>query len=204
MRSSGFLTLTAALAFAALMASTTESCGRGDSTEAAVPRPEGFPRIERYDSVYHPLDSVPVRFEVNDSAVIVPSKPGRDGDTWVTLAYPRYGGARLFLTFTPTTPASLPTVLDNRAERMALNTGGARSELIELVSDGGFSGRLMTTRSSTVTPLQFLASDPHGSMVVSGALFIGDAAEASSPDSLTPVVDAVRDDLLHALKHLSL
>ena len=94
--------------------------------------------------------------------------------------------------------------LDNRAERMALNTGGARSELIELVSDGGFSGRLMTTRSSTVTPLQFLASDPHGSMVVSGALFIGDAAEASSPDSLTPVVDAVRDDLLHALKHLSL
>lgn len=173
------------------------SCG-GDR---AVPRPQAFARIEPYDSLYHALDSVPVYFAVNDSAVPVPDKrKAPDGSRWVTLRYPRYGGARLYLTFTPATPATVGEICLNRMERMSLNAGTGTTEVVELTSEGGYVCRLFTTPSGTVTPLQILAVSPR--MVVSGALFLEDAAGQSSPDSLAPIVDAVGRDLLHALKTL--
>jgi len=173
-------------------------CGGG---ERPVPRPAAFVRIEPYDAVFHELDSVPVHFLVNDSAVIVPDgRRAPAGSRWVTLAYPRYGAALVYLTFTPVTSSSAGDVVENRIERMSLNSGGGRSELTEFTSDGGFACRLLSTPAGTVTPVQFIAASPR--LVVSGALFLKGAASASSPDSLAPVVSAVSRDLVHALRHL--
>lgn len=172
------------------------ACGGGES---AVPRPEAFPRANLYDTVYHQLDSVPALFYVNDSTVVVPDDRRSDDARWVTLSYPRYK-ALMYLTFTPVTPATLDGVVDNRIERMSLNAGSSRSELVELTSEGGFACRMLTKRSGTVTPVQFLAVSP--ALVVSGALFLQHQASPTSPDSLAPVITAVETDILHALRRL--
>ena len=102
---------------------------------------------------------------------------------------------------TRTAPEALARAIDNRIARMALNAGGARSELTELTSEGGYECRVMTTPAGTVTPLQFLAFRPAGGEIVSGALFI-DGAATAQPDSFAPIVRAVERDIVHALKHL--
>lgn len=172
------------------------ACG-GD--RHAVPRPEAFPRVALYDTVYHKLDSVPALFFVNDSAVVVPDDRPTDGARWVTLSYPRYN-ALMYLTFTPVTDATVDAVVENRLERMSLNAGSSRTELTELISDGGFSCQMFTTRSGTVTPVQFLAASP--ALVVSGALFLQHQPTPTSPDSLAPVINAVEADIIYALRRL--
>lgn len=168
----------------------TAGCSR---RPAPVPRPEAWPRIEAYPPSYtHVIDG----FAVNDSARVTPG----DSAGWFTLTYPRYGNARLYLTFTRVEPARLATAIGNRIERMALNSGGGRSELTELTSEGGYECRLMSTPAGTVTPLQFLAFRPDG-RIATGALFV-EGASTSAPDSFAPVTDAVSRDLLYALRHL--
>ena len=165
-------------------------CGR---TPQPVPKPDAWPRIEPYGEAYsRDIDG----FAVNDSALVAAG----DSAGWYTVVYPRYGGAILYLTFATVEPARIDNVLDTRAERMALNSGGGRSSITHLVSEGGFDCSMMRTPAGTVTPLQFLASRGDG-RVVTGALFI-DGASVAQPDSFAPVVDAVERDLLHALKHL--
>ncbi|MDE6061931.1 MAG: hypothetical protein K2G00_04125, partial [Duncaniella sp.] len=68
-----------------------------------------------------------------------------------------------------------------------------------LTSEGGWDGRLAVTRSSLTTPVQMLAHD--GRHVVTGVLYLN-FPPATQPDSVAPIVTAVRRDLLHILKHL--
>ena len=180
----------AAMSLSVLALLSAAACSRRPDP---VPKPEAWPRIEAYPEVYGRSIN---GFAINDSAVIVPG----DSAGWYTLGYPRYGGARIYLTFARVDPLRLGGVIDNRVERMALNSGGGRSELLELRSDGGYDCRLMTTPAGTVTPLQFLACRGDG-CVVSGALFV-DGASSARPDSFSPVVAAVERDMLYALQHL--
>lgn len=94
----------------------------------------------------------------------------------------------------------LAKAIDNRHERMALNTGGASTELTQLVSDGGWECELALTRSSVTTPVQILAHDSRG-RVLSGTLYLSLPAETPA-DSVAPVVMAVGRDLTETLKHL--
>ena len=73
------------------------------------------------------------------------------------------------------------------------------TELTELTSDGGWQCLLAMTRSSLTTPLQILAHD--GKNVISGALYFN-FSPSTSPDSVSPIVDAVNRDLIHTLKHI--
>lgn len=178
---------------AAALTALAAGCSRAGSDAAAVPKPDAWPRLEAYPEHYGPGVG---GFAINDSATVTPG----DSAGWYVVGYPRYGTARLYLTFTDADPGRLPQIIDNRTERMALNSGGARSELTELTSEGGFDCRVMLTPAGTVTPLQFLAVG-RGGRVVSGALFVDGAAQAD-PDSFAPLVAAVERDVIHSLKHL--
>lgn len=173
------------------------SCGGG----RPVPRPEGYPRIALYEAVYRNDSIGPVIFESNAGTAVAERRHGADGTGWLTLAYPRYG-AILYLTASPATASTLGGIIDNRLERISLNIGGATTELTELTGKGGWHGRVTLTPSGSATPLQILATSPRGDCVVSGALFLEGAATATSPDSLAPALEAVRDDLIHAVNAL--
>lgn len=166
-----------------------------------MPRPEGYPRIALYEAVYRNDSIGPVIFESNAGTAVTERRQGADGTGWLTLAYPRYG-AILYLTASPATASTLGGIIDNRLERISLNIGGATTELTELTGKGGWHGRVTLTPSGSATPLQILATSPRGDCVVSGALFLEGAATATSPDSLAPALEALRDDLIHAVNAL--
>lgn len=172
-----------------------------DSGGRPVPRPEGYPRIALYEAVYRNDSIGPVIFESNAGTAVTERRQGADGTGWLTLAYPRYG-ATLYLTASPATASTFGGIIDNRLERISLNIGGATTELTELTGKGGWHGRVTLTPSGSATPLQILATSPRGDCVVSGALFLERAATATSPDSLAPALEAVRDDLIHAVNAL--
>lgn len=174
-------------------------CACGDSREKAVPKPQAYHRIAVPDSTYtiHAYDGV--ELPVNSDAIVTDSlrKEGR----WIDITYPQFREAKLFLTLTDTAPATLPALIENRTERIRLNTASATTEVTELTSAGGWHGAMFMTRSSVTTPLHILASSPQGDKLLSGALYFSPGT-STTPDSIAPIVSAVARDLLTALKNL--
>ena len=179
-----------------------ECTGSSDADTVAVPRPTAYPRIDIYPSSYTTIGVAHLAIEVNDSAVLADKEhfPARDV-SWIRINYPRYN-ADLYCTYTPITHAApLDMVLANREERMALNSGGASSELTEWLNDAGIACRMLITKSGTVTPVQYIATDS-AKFVLSGALYMHGLDKAPDTDSIAPVVRAVEADVLHLLQNL--
>ena len=89
-------------------------------------------------------------------------------------------------------------MINNRTQRISLNTGSYTSELIELTNVNGFKSQLIITPESQVTPLQFLSTDGKD-WVISGALYINQAPN-SNPDSIKPILNVLKRDMIHTLK----
>lgn len=167
-------------------------CTRGDKERtAAVPLPKAWPRTDLYDTAYvaaRPGSDI----HVNAGASVTTAEGG------LTVAYPRYR-ASLFISDTPArSDADAAGILANRLERIDLNIGGLRTEVSEMDADNGYSLRIFTTPSGSITPLQFIAAADR--RIVSGALVM-DRIPASA-DSLAPTLRAVTRDIIHLATNL--
>lgn len=195
------------------------ACRHTSTADRPVPKPEGHPRIEIPAPLYTLTDISGIALHLNsaalvslrpssasessplDTAAAVPTAAPSTSATWLDVTYPTFPGSRIYLTLLPVaTPSEMDAALANRIERMQLNTGGSPTELIELTSDGGWQCQMAVTRSSLTTPIQILARSD--SRLLSGALSL-DYPPETSPDSVAPIVNTVRRDLIHALKHLT-
>lgn len=184
-------TMTLAAAIAAMLMAT--SCGgRGGDTQA-VPRPQAYARMALPDSVYTPVDGVPLHLEGNAAARV----DTRDDATKIDIAYPGLG-AVIYLTLTPVTDETAPEVIANRSERMARNAGDNTTEVLDLTTAAG-DARITVTPTGSPTPVQFIAR--RGDIVVSGQAFV-DAAATVRTDSLQPLVDMLRRDVIHMVRTL--
>ncbi len=192
----------------ALAAILLTACGQkgGDSTAASytpVPKPAAYPRLPLYDTAMVVVEQAPIHWLANAQATVtIPDRSvSADGSTrWLNVDYPDYG-IILYCTFSHINPSERDAVLDNRTERMSLNAGGNRTEIIDLVSDGGFHSSLLVTPHGTVNPLQFLSTDGDR-WVVSGTAFLKNAPRPGAEDSIAPAIDAIRADLLRSLTNL--
>lgn len=174
------------------------ACG-GDTHNHSTPRPRAFHRIEipaaEYDTV---TVADGVTLVTNSSARTMEKRP--DGpSTWVDIIYPTLGNATIYCSITPVTPATAEEVVSNRLERMALNSGGYSSDLLEFSTPSGYDCRILVTGAGTATPVQFIGIS--GREVVSGALMV-QVADGFQPDSLAPVVDCVTRDVEMLLRSL--
>lgn len=187
---------------AVLLSMIFSDCSGGSADRVAVPRPAAYPRISLYDTLHCAVpEASPLLFYVNAEVTVSRPQDG-DGDSrWLNIAYPRYN-AVIYCTFTSVTGANRAKVLDNRLERMKLNAGGLPSEVLTLDSPGGFHSQLLVTPAESLTPLQFLSTDGKG-WVVSGAAYLDYAPRAVAADSIAPVIDALKADLLYALERLA-
>jgi hypothetical protein len=155
------------------------------------------------DSSYvdHPVAGG-VTLRVNEGAGVNVSS--RDGAEWVDIRYKGvWGEPGVYLTVTCAQSGEVDEVMANRRERMALNLGGQRYELIELTSAGGWECMMAVARGSLTTPVQILARKD--GRVISGALVLTlPDADGVAPDpvAFAPVVDAVERDMLTLLKSL--
>lgn len=168
----------------------------GTNSHAPVPRPVAYPRVAELDSSFVALDSLPLYIEVNRSA-----KVRRSGDFWLDIIYPDYG-AVVYVTLTSTRVDSIGSVIANRRERISLNIADAANTTYTEITSPDFSSALVYSPMSHATPLQFLASD-NEKWVVSGAVFFRNVRPDAPSDSLRPMVETIRRDLVHTLSTLT-
>lgn len=197
---SRFIPAVLLLAYATMASCSGQPAGQ---SSPAVPRPVAFPRPALHDSTFTLPEAFPVPLKINAEAIVSYPKgspeasPDGRRTLWADITYPLYG-ATIHCTFTPVDASNKSAVTDNRLQRMALNIpDGAEAEQTDIA---GRSGRYLTllleARSPSVTPLQFLSVGPD--WIVSGAVRYDDASRPSSADSVAPVIDALRRDLIHA------
>lgn len=167
-----------------------------------MPRQKAYPRITTHDSTFTPLTSSPIHFEISTAATISldsinSGNTSCENSRWLNVSYNDYN-AVIYCTFTPVDTSSIDDVIANRTERMALNVGGNASELTELTNVNGFTSRILSSLESAVTPVQFLSTDGND-WVVTGALHFTNATTADI-DSLKPVINVIKRDIIHSLK----
>lgn len=181
----------------ALLLLTTACGGRG--SDAAVPRPVAWPRVEMPDSSYAVVYARGLRLHVNESAGVNVSPV--DGGAWIDVGYSAIGSPHLYLTLTECGPEGTGAVLANRQERVMLNLGGQRCEITEFATPAGWECTLVVARGSMTTPVQLLAHDRH--RVLSGALTLSlPDSLATDPAMIAPMIDALERDMTVLLKGL--
>lgn len=174
------------------------ACGGDGGNRDAIPRRKAYPRLQIPDSTFHSPDSLPYALQINEAATARLKRRDADG-VWVDVAYPGLN-AVVYYTFTTVAPSEADEALRNRSERIALNLGGREAEMLSFSSpDSLFCEVVVDNQSAGATPVQFLATD-HKGLVVSGAAHIG--GEMLSADSVAPIVDMLRRDIIHSLKTL--
>lgn len=179
----------------ALLPIVSVSCRRDT---AAVPRPEAWPRVAEYDTVYAPVAGLPVIFGANARAGVTVRHP-EAGVSHADIRYDDYR-ATLHLTVVRASGARLDSIVANRLQRMAINLGDFYAERSSVVSaDGSFITTILTSRPDCPSPVQFLSADSAGA--VCGSLFFDSPVE--KPDSLMPAVATVERDVVHAVTNLT-
>ena len=176
-------------------------CSNNDSSN--MPRRKAYPRIDIHDSTFSSLPSSPVYFEISTAAKVTLDSVNTGKETgknsrWFNLSYPAYD-AVIMCTFTPVNKTTINEVIDNRTQRMKLNSGNLTSELTELTNANGFNSQILTTLENKVTPIQFISSDIDD-WVVSGAVYFNNNNDSVDLDSKKPIISAIRRDIIHALK----
>ena len=177
------------------------SCSGSGNADKPVPRRHAYPRIHLYTNDYQNIGGVP-SLEINRSAIITSDSVRAGGSRWLTLSYPHYNGAA-YLTFLPTTPENFSAAVDNRLERIGLNAGGSSVENISFLSEGEeFHCELFTARGESVSPVQFLAYNNSHTLLGYGTFNFAPGVDLSKTDSVSPVINTVRLDMIHLLKNL--
>lgn len=178
------------------------ACGNGDDSRqsAAIPRPTAFPRLTIYDTVF--VDSgLPAGFLINASAEakdVTPSDRATTADSrWIDIRYPAYG-ATLHCTFMPVDAQTRDEAVANRTERISLNLGDNIAEQTELRSPEGVESIILVTKGASLTPVQFLSEGAN--WVINAALQFDNGHVDT--DSVLPIIEAVRNDLIHAAGNL--
>lgn len=165
--------------------------------EVATPRPMAFPRVATCDTIYRLVDQAVIPIEVNAAANVEVAENGR----WVNVDYPSYNG-RLALTLgIYNRHDSINAAVENRIERMSINVGDFAAEQTSIDSPLGIHSVLLTTQAHCVTPLQFISTDRRRFLVSGSFSFNGPVGKEKS-DSLSPVIDALRTDILHLINNL--
>lgn len=190
---------TAGKIYALLLTALLTGCA--ERPPASTPRRTAYPRPALYDTAYIHVKGAPVDILVNASADLHMQQK-HDGAYWLTIGYPAYN-AKIYCTFTPVTDATVEAVIDNRAQRISLNSAGGE-KIADIESSGGYHANLVASASAAATPVQFLAVRPDSARwVVSGSVFFDGIAPSTPSDSIYPFIEAVRTDVAKALKSLS-
>lgn len=185
-----------------LLAVAISGCSVGDkSDENVVPRRHAYPRIDVPDSTFTFIETGynGMQLSLNDATDYALHSSDDGTSNFIDVNYPGHNAA-IYFTITPVDNTTLASVIDNRLERVSLNLGGADAELLEFDSPAGFENKIFVSRADISTPVQFIATDGE-TTVISGTSFLKDASAANA-DSLAPVVNMLRRDILHTLKTL--
>lgn len=182
----------------AILTSMIACSSRENPREIPVPRPEAYFRLNLPDTIYTPHDMGGEIIMLNESIdSIVTVNAGKN--YWLTASYPD-NKATIYLTVTEVTPATEAQVIENRTERMSLNTGGNQCYIENSRTGKGRTATLLITPAGSPTPVQLMVIG-HADKIITVAANCDEAATAR-PDSLQPVIDMLVRDLNHMAARL--
>lgn len=188
-------------AFVLLTGLLLAACG-GNSSENYVPKPKGFPRLDLPTPTYKLLEPThPYQFEYNTIARILPDTFARSEPHWIFINYPAFH-ASIQLTYKPVRNDinRLRAMLEDSyklAARHNIKAYAIEQRKIRLKS--GLEASLIDLSGEVPSQVQFVTTDST-THFLRGALYFNTATEN---DSLQPVIQYIRKDILHLLNTLT-
>lgn len=171
------------------------ACGE----EVQMPRPRGYFRIDLKPAEMKKFDpeSCPFRFDIPDYAIAIPDTNSLAEPCWWYLIMPKFN-AQLYLTYKPLR-GDVEKYLEDTYSLVYKHTSRASSIDEQVVQfRPGVSGILYTLGGESASATQFFVTDSTRHFL-RGAVYFNVAPNA---DSLAPVQDYIRKDVLRMLKSL--
>jgi len=175
------------------------ACGRSQPDYS--PKPKGYNRIDLPSHAYQPLAaSHPYTFEHSRHARVLPDTFRGAQPHWIFIYYPDFK-ANVQLTYHPVQnqPERLAGMISDAYKLAAKHNEKAfafREQIVKLPT--GLGANLITITGEVPSQLQFYTTDTTRHFL-RGALYFNTATQN---DSLAPVIDYIRADVLHLLNTL--
>ena len=176
------------------------ACGRS-TLDNYIPKPKGYPRIDLPAHAYQPLSPThPYQFEYNKIAQILPDTFARAEPDWIFIDYPQYK-ASIQLTYKPVrnNPERLRSMVEDAyklAARHNIKAYSIQQSTVRMPS--GLEATVIDLAGEVPSQVQFVATDST-THFLRGALYFN---TATANDSLQPVIQYIRQDVMHLLKTL--
>ncbi|PIB37156.1 gliding motility lipoprotein GldD [Reichenbachiella sp. 5M10] len=173
------------------------SCGESNF----VPKPKGYNRIELTPSTYQSIpDSFPYQFEYPQAARIIKDKSWISERYWIDLYYPAYD-ADIQVTYKPVqnSRAVLEELL--RDSYKLTSEHGVKAYAIEesvIPLPNGMNATLMELSGQVPSQFQFHVTDSTENFLRCALYF----KTSTANDSLKPVIDHIKMDMIHMLNTL--
>ncbi len=173
-----------------------------DTSDNYVPKPKGYPRFDLPPHAYTSLEPThPYQFDYNKAARILPDTFARSEPHWIFINYPQYH-ASIQLTYKPVRNDvnRLRAMLEDAYKLAARHNIKAYSiEQRTLKLKSGLEASVIDLTGNVPSQVQFVVTDSTKHFL-RGALYFNTATEN---DSLQPVIDYIRKDVLHLLNTLT-
>lgn len=166
-----------------------------------LPKPKGFNRIDLPEAAYVPLpDTFPYTFEYSKHAKILRDSSWIAEKYWITLLYPEMG-ASLQITYKPVTDSIIREFLGDSYKLTSqhnIKAYAIEESILELPS--GLYASYTELEGEVPTQVQFHITDRDSTdHFLRGALYF---KTATKNDSLAPVINYLKKDVLHLLTSL--
>lgn len=165
-----------------------------------LPKPKGYNRILLPENAYQPLpDTLPYSFEYSTSARLLKDSSWITERYWINLYYPSMD-ASIQITYKPVTDSIIREYLSDSYKLTSQHNVKAyaiEESIIELPS--GMFASFTELEGEVPTQVQFHVSDST-THFLRGALYF---KTATKNDSLAPVIDYLKQDILHLLTTLN-
>ncbi|GAB3986904.1 hypothetical protein GCM10028807_05310 [Spirosoma daeguense] len=173
----------------------------GNSSEKYTPKPKGFPRFDLPKPNYVSIEPThPYQFEYNKIARILPDTFARSEPDWIFINYPAWH-ASVQLTYKPVRNDinRLRSMLEDSYKLASRHNIKAYSiEQRKLRLKSGLEASVIDLAGEVPSQVQFVTTDST-THFLRGALYFNVATEN---DSLQPVIQYIRNDIMHLLNTL--
>lgn len=166
-----------------------------------LPKPKGYNRIDLPPHTYvHMADSMPYSFDFSEHAILLQNESWITERYWVDIEYPEMN-ATLQITYKPISNQGKLTreyITDSYRLTAQHNVKAyAIEEVIMELPNGDFAS-ISSLEGEIPTPVQFHVTDS-AKHFLRGALYF---ETATKNDSLAPVIEYLKEDLIHLLSTL--
>lgn len=163
-----------------------------------TPKPRGYMRIALPEKEYAPINTgCPYSFETATYSVFRPDTRPQADSCWFNIEYPQFK-AQLYFSYKPI-HGNLAEYLEDSREltNKHISKASGIEETLIIKDDTRVYGMLYTVEGSrAASPIQFLLTDSTDHFL-RGALYFN---VTPNNDSLAPVIDFLREDVLHLIE----